>query len=263
MESHTDHERKWYDRLYGAGAEFAATEVRDGILSSSTNAYREAAKPALAGKRVLEIGCGTGTELLWSAQSGAAQVEGIDISSVGITKANQTISAASLGDRVTAKVMNVEALEYPAESFDVVLDREVLSSIEKTACIKEIARVLVPGGCFIGIECLGHNPIFNWHRKSKEKRGERLPWAVANILKRSDLALMEQTFGLLEVRHYHLLLVLATPFLLRMPHSISRVMQRLLNWIDGALLSIPLVQPLAFKVVFVATKNHTTERSVK
>ena len=254
MESRTKTERDWYDKLYGAGAEFASSAIRDEILRSSTDFYREQIQRNLQGKRALEIGCGTGAELVWCLRHGASSVEGIDISEVGIAKSQEILAREDLSALGHAQTMDVEALTFASESFDLVLDREVLSSVKKHRCIEEVARVLNAGGKFIGIECLGHNPLFNLHRKLKERRGERSSWAVENILQDSDLHFLREHFRSLEIFYFHLLLVLAAPILLRLPTRLAAPLRSVIEKIDVFVLKIPGVRKLAFKIVFVASK---------
>ncbi len=97
-----------------------------------------------AGKHLLEIGCGVGTDLIRFAQAGA-RVVGVDLAEVSIDLARKNFEAHGL--EADLRVMNGEALEFPDETFDVVYAHGVLQyTASATRMINEIYRVLKPGG---------------------------------------------------------------------------------------------------------------------
>jgi ubiquinone/menaquinone biosynthesis C-methylase UbiE len=73
------------------------------------------------GKRVLEIGCGLGTDTVNFARAGA-QVTAIDLSDQSAALARQRLEVYGLGDRVTIHVGNAEELPgiVPPQTFDLV-----------------------------------------------------------------------------------------------------------------------------------------------
>jgi arsenite methyltransferase len=100
------------------------------------------------GERVLDLGCGAGTDSLVAAQmvGPEGRVTGINMTPEMLAKARA--SAAAMG------VENAEFLEGEAEalpirdgSFDVVISNGVIDLIpDKDAVFSELYRVLVPGG---------------------------------------------------------------------------------------------------------------------
>lgn len=99
---------------------------------------------AYQGKRLLEIGCGVGLDLVRFARHGAI-VTGIDLAEVSIELAKKNFAF----NRLTAdlRVMNGEKLLFGDDSFDVAYAHGVLqytADIERM--IEEIKRVLKPGG---------------------------------------------------------------------------------------------------------------------
>jgi 2-polyprenyl-3-methyl-5-hydroxy-6-metoxy-1,4-benzoquinol methylase len=99
---------------------------------------------SLAGKRVLEIGCGMGmhSEMMLSA---GARLTSIDISetSVNATKARLALRGLT-GD---IRQMDAEKLEFPDAEFDLVWSWGVIHHSASTGrALKEIHRVLRPGG---------------------------------------------------------------------------------------------------------------------
>ena len=99
---------------------------------------------AYSGKRILEVGCGVGIDLLRFAQAGA-EVVGVDLSKVAIDLARRNFALSRL--QAELHVMDGEALEFTSESFDVVYSHGVLQyTSEPAKMILEIYRVLRPGG---------------------------------------------------------------------------------------------------------------------
>src|SRR5579863_893916 len=95
------------------------------------------------GERVLEIGCGTGCDLLQFAKHGALAT-GVDI-----TPAHLELARRRVGD--LAEIMEADArrLPFPDASFDYVYSHGVIMcSDEPRRIAEEIFRVLRPGGRF-------------------------------------------------------------------------------------------------------------------
>ena len=95
--------------------------------------------------KVLEIGCGTGNNLVFFAENGW-DTYGIDINKKAIGYAHKLLKSKNLKAKIT--IGNVEELPYKNREFDLVLDRACLqhnriNSIKKI--IKEVERVLVRG----------------------------------------------------------------------------------------------------------------------
>jgi release factor glutamine methyltransferase len=75
----------------------------------------------LSGKRVCEIGTGTGILALAAARAGASNVVATDINPNASLSANENAQANGLGDRVTGVCMNLMAAMAPRPLFDVIL----------------------------------------------------------------------------------------------------------------------------------------------
>ena len=74
-----------------------------------------------SGKRVCEIGTGSGILALAAARAGAANVVVTDINPNASLSANENAHANGLGDRVTGVCMNLMAAMAPRPLFDVIL----------------------------------------------------------------------------------------------------------------------------------------------
>ena len=99
---------------------------------------------AYRGKRLLEVGCGIGIDLVRFAGHGAIAM-GIDLSETAIELAKENFAHKGVGGKLLT--MNGESLEFDDDSFDVVYAHGVLQYTHDTGrMIREIHRVLRPGG---------------------------------------------------------------------------------------------------------------------
>ncbi len=99
---------------------------------------------AYDGRRVLEIGCGVGTDLARFARGGA-RVTGVDLSETAIDLA--TANLRSLGLDGDLRIADGVKLPFVADSFDLVYCHGVLQySADPTSIIREAHRLLRPGG---------------------------------------------------------------------------------------------------------------------
>ncbi|MBI4644112.1 MAG: class I SAM-dependent methyltransferase [Deltaproteobacteria bacterium] len=96
----------------------------------------------LKGSRLLEIGCATG-ELLALAHSRGALTMGVEISEYAAQVAKERYG-------LEVRVGDLEHLDIPAESFDIILALEVIEHVlSPRAFLKEIALFLAPGGLVV------------------------------------------------------------------------------------------------------------------
>jgi len=96
------------------------------------------------GKKVLEVGCGCGTDLLQFARAGA-EIYGIDLSQQSIELTKKRLSL--YGVQAEATQADGENLPFPSEQFDLVYSWGVLHHTPNPPkAVKEIYRVLKPGG---------------------------------------------------------------------------------------------------------------------
>jgi len=136
-----------------AGADPYATEVyRWWHLSHPSPELRAALDEAwlVPPGRVLDLGCGLGTELAFLARQGFATV-GVDLSAIALRRAS-----ARYGD-VCFVQADVLALPFEAEVFDVLLDRgcfHYMPPERRSEYEHEARRVLRPGGRLLLRACL-------------------------------------------------------------------------------------------------------------
>jgi phosphatidylethanolamine/phosphatidyl-N-methylethanolamine N-methyltransferase len=97
------------------------------------------------GGRVLEVGVGTGISLPLYGPN--VRIFGTDISEAMLRKANQRVAELHLKNVEGLAVMDAEKLEFPDNSFDVVMAQYVVTAVPNPeVALDEFARVLRPGG---------------------------------------------------------------------------------------------------------------------
>ncbi|HEY5331585.1 MAG TPA: class I SAM-dependent methyltransferase [Acidobacteriaceae bacterium] len=103
----------------------------------------------LDGKRALEIGCGQGFGMkIILDQFGAASVQGIDLDPRMVARAQKRLRR--FASRAEVSVGDATAIAAEDESFDAVFDFGVLHHVEIWEdAVREVARVLKPGGLFV------------------------------------------------------------------------------------------------------------------
>ena len=113
------------------------------------------------GERVLDLGCGAGTDSLVAAQmvGDAGRVTGIDMTPEMLEKARA--AARDMGAANLEFVQcEAERLPFDDETFDVVISNGVIDLIpDKDAVFAELHRVLVPGGRLQIADVTIQNPV--------------------------------------------------------------------------------------------------------
>lgn len=121
----------------------------------------------LKDKYILDLGCGAGENSVYFAQKGAKPVAA-DYSPKMVEIALEL--AAKNGVKIEGCTANAMALDFPDNTFDIVYAANLLHHIpEPLIALKEMHRVLKPGGKACFWEPLKHNPIINIYRRIATK----------------------------------------------------------------------------------------------
>lgn len=121
-------------------------------------ALQQAGSLPLAGKRVLEVGCGTGQWFCAFENFGARQndLAGIEIDASRLTQAKERYPHADL------HLGDATSLPWPDASFQLVWQSTVFTSIldddTRTTLAREMVRVLAPGGAIVWYDFSYDNP---------------------------------------------------------------------------------------------------------
>jgi 2-polyprenyl-3-methyl-5-hydroxy-6-metoxy-1,4-benzoquinol methylase len=115
------------------------------LFSEAGNPFEELMQTGdIAGKRVLEIGCGMGLHSEMLARAGA-KLTSVDLSPTSVKATKTRLDLKELSADV--REMDAEALDFPSAEFDMVWSWGVIHHSSRTGrIVREIARVLRPGG---------------------------------------------------------------------------------------------------------------------
>lgn len=99
-------------------------------------------------ERVLDVGCGPGaTALAFAART--ASVVALDLTPAMLEQARQEAETRGLTN-LRFELANAARLPFPDASFELVTSRPAAHHVaEPQAIVREVARVLVPGGLFV------------------------------------------------------------------------------------------------------------------
>ncbi len=184
----------------------------------------------LTGKRVLELGTGTGGTATLLAKKGASVV-GIDLLPFRLDEAKDRVKHHDVSDSVNFSLMDATQLAFQDNSFDFVISKSVLVFTEHTQTAKECYRVLKPGGKAIFIENMRHHPVVWLYRKLFLKYSREL-----HYFSLSDIDVISETFEFTEHREFHFLSlgalfwqkVVPIPFLYRWTLTFLKRVDRIL-----------------------------------
>jgi len=101
-----------------------------------------------AGRRLLDVACGSGGPTLRIARRTACDVEGIDVEEQGVRTATRQAEEAGLAARVTFRQADAGGpLPYADASFDAIVCVDAINHLpDRHAVLSEWRRLLRPGG---------------------------------------------------------------------------------------------------------------------
>lgn len=120
------------------------------------------------GKRILDIGCGIGGPAFEMVQGHGAEVVGIDLEAPLVERAMSDAKRKGLGDRCTFRTVTAGPLDFPDQSFDIVISSgAVTQTKDKEAIFGECFRVLRPGG---------HVSCYDWMKSEEPYSDDMYYW---------------------------------------------------------------------------------------
>jgi SAM-dependent methyltransferase len=130
------------NRIGEADERFVPGETPGGLMEAEHLARYLWATALVAGRRVLDAGCGVGYGTAMLANAGAAEAVGVDISRRAVE-----VAAAAAPANAHFLVGDVHELPFDDRGFDVVICFEVIEHVQdQDDVIAELARVLAPDG---------------------------------------------------------------------------------------------------------------------
>ena len=160
-----------FDEIAHGYEEEIPRHVRDRLLAKKTSLMQErlGAAGIAVGARGLDLGCGQGWYLSALASAGY-RMSGLDYSVGQLKKAAQSARRDGDGHSATAPLPlslcqgDAQTLPFPDGTFDFAYSINAFHHLPSRAAqeraIREIVRVLRPGGVFILHEINTHNPVF-------------------------------------------------------------------------------------------------------
>lgn len=172
----------WTDRASGY-SEVNQWELSTDQREKWSNSLRNAITGCFADRapeqlNVLEVGTGPGFFAILLCEQGY-NVTAIDLTTAMLAEAKK--NAGSLAGRITFLEMNAEALEFPDESFDAVISRNLTWNLpHPDRAYAEWARVLKPGGLLLNFDANWYAYLFDEKAKDAYEK-DRLNSAVQGI----------------------------------------------------------------------------------
>lgn len=135
--------------------------------------------------RVLDIACGEGYGSAALLHAGAASLVGVDISEAAVNHAR-----AKYG--IDARLGSAELIPAPDKSFDLVVSFETIEHVpHPERFVKEVRRVLTPGGLFL---------VSTPNKEIKSPADLQNPFHCSEMTRKDFTSLLRQHFGEVSLR---------------------------------------------------------------
>ena len=210
------------------------------------------------GARVLEIGCGAGTESLWMAMQGA-HVDAIELSQARFhtAMARKVVVERELGRTLQCHFINETVFDMEVtQPYDLLWMEQTFHHLEpREAMVDKLASLVRPGGHIVVSEANGLNPLlqaqlfaqrgfsFKTIRHFEDHLGRRHPYGDERILSAHGLSRLFERRGVDRVSIEHFRLFPSSP-----------VFDSLLSWEEAAPRWLP---PLFTHYNYVGVKRST------
>lgn len=201
---------------------------------------------ACPGVAVLDVCCGDGLHSLTAARAGA----GVTVSDIAENNLRVVqMRARRSGVSVKTLIANSESVPLADASFDVITCAGSLSYVDLAKFLAESDRLLRPGGRFICVDSLNHNPIYRLNRYLHYIRGHRTKSVISRTPTLTTLHLLAAAFPVgMQVRFFGMFSWLSPVLNPCLGHIRTAA---LLNYLDDHAAAF---QRYAFKFVFAGSK---------
>jgi SAM-dependent methyltransferase len=154
--------------------------------------------PDLAGKRVLDLGCGVGQLAFYLAEAGAAEVVGVDVSE----KMLELARSERTHPRVTYVREAIEGVTFPPERFELVVSSLAFHYVEDyQGLVRRVGEWLTPGGVLVYST---EHPVYTARDPADgwvvDADGKRMHWALDDY---AEEGARDQRWFVDGVRKYH------------------------------------------------------------
>jgi SAM-dependent methyltransferase len=142
----------------------------------------------IKGLSLLDLGCGLGEGAVHFAQLGA-NVTASDLSP-GMLEVTSKVAEIHNCSVKTLVASATDLSNVPDASFDIVYGANMLHHVDIEACIREVHRVLKPGGRAAFWDPVAYNPVINVYRKM----ATAVRTEDEHPLKKNDFDVMNELF---------------------------------------------------------------------
>lgn len=200
-------------------------QSRFGFLYRCPNSLRETEmftsilNTRMAGKKVLDIGCGTGWNSVRLLEDGAKEVHGVDISA-------EMLAEAHTRERPGLKFFEHDIHKPLAEQYDIIVGRAVLHHVDYKAVLQNLYETsLAPGGILLFMEPLSENLLMRlyWALGTRFHTPDERPFYASDI---RWLKTRFPSFRMHAFNYFSTIAALASSFLFSHPNNI------LTRWAD-------------------------------
>lgn len=192
-------EREFHDR-WATSAESDLPDprhVNEALTSPELRHIHRTLAP-VAGKKVMDLGCGLGEASVYFAICGA-KVTSVDLSQEMVR--TTALLAKKNGVEITPHVAAAEDLGFsPSEKFDIVYVGNLFHHVDIKATLDKVMPHLASDGVLVSWDPLAYNPIINVYRSiaTEVRTVDEHPLTV------SDIRLIRSRFGQTQVKFYWL-----------------------------------------------------------
>lgn len=274
MATTSEQERRFYDEIYSRQLKLPDHALRTDrrVMLASLNdpaqtiyerrrlylvALERLLAEPLAGREVLDYGCGPGDWGVLMATEGARAAL-LDLSPAAIELGLRRAKASGVAERVRGYARDASDLGcFHDGKFDLIFASAALHHTLKYAqAFEELLRVLKPGGKLILAETYGNNPLLNAARRLRAQLGgEAAEQGEEIILGDEEIALLRSRLARVEVQPLNLLAMAKRLFRGRFTHPAVRATLGGLEAADRVLLrAFPFLNHYCGEVIIVAVK---------
>lgn len=139
--------RKYWDDNFHFG--YWLDDSDDSSIAIATDRFTDlmiSKLPVGPGDRVLDLGCGIGKPAIQLVKATGASVLGISINQDQVDLGTARAASEGVSDRASFELADALKLPFDDHSFDAVLAFESIVHMPRMTALREIARVLKPGG---------------------------------------------------------------------------------------------------------------------
>jgi SAM-dependent methyltransferase len=240
-----DREREFHNERFADDEARAAQGKYYFAIRDCDETYEAALVEHARGAVALDYGCALGDYALKLAPI-AKEVQGIDISDVAIEAAKESAKAQGLTNAHFA-VMDAQATSFPDAYFDFVFGIGIIHHLETERSLREVARILKPGGVAIFREPLGGNPVIDLYRAFTPQART----VDEHPLRRADLEISRKIFSRSDWRFYGLATLASVPL---RNSALGEAAFKATAALDRLLFKLPPVRWMAWNALMVMEK---------